>query len=185
MYRSLITVRYAKALFLKAQEDEILDDIIADIRFVHHTFDKHPEILTVINHPVTYTSQKKNVIHAIFIDKIHPITLDFLLLIVKNHREYYFRDIFRNFVDFYNDTKGIKTVELTTAVKVGDEERADMKAYIQKAFQAREISFTEKVNPEIIGGFIIQIEDKLLDVSVRKQLNKIRHDLMNNKENYS
>ena len=185
MYRSLITVRYAKALFLKAQEEGMLDQIIADIRFVHQTFDKHPDIITVINHPVTYTSQKKKIIHDLFIDHISTITLDFLLLIVKNHRAYYFKDIFRNFIDFYNDSKGIKTVELTTAIKVGEEEREDMKAYIQKAFQAREISFTEKVVPEIIGGFIIQIEDKLLDVSVRKQLNKIRHDLMNNKENYS
>jgi F-type H+-transporting ATPase subunit delta len=111
---------------------------------------------------------------------VNPVTLDFLLLIVRNHRDYYFPSIFRNFIDFYNDEEGIKTVELTTAVRIGDDEREDIKKYIIEVFKANKISFTEHVKPDIIGGFIIQIEDKLLDVSVRRQLNRIKQELISN-----
>ncbi len=180
MYRSLISVRYAKSLFLKALEDNILDKIMADIRFVQSTFKEYPEILTTLNHPITYSSQKSEIIQSLFQDKVNPITLDFLLLVVRNHRNYYFPSIFRNFVDFYNEEEGIKTVELTTAIQIDDEEREDIKRYIIEAFKANQISFTEHVNPDIIGGFLIQIEDKLLDVSVRKQLNRIKQDLISN-----
>jgi len=180
MYRSLISVRYAKSLFLKAQEENILDEIMKDIRFVQSTFKEYPEILTMLNHPITYSAQKREIIQSLFQDKVNPITLDFLLLIVRNHRDSYFPSVFRNFIDYYNDEGGIKTVDLTTAVQIGDEEREDIKKYIIEVFKANKISFTEHVKPDIIGGFIIQIEDKLLDVSVRRQLNRIKQDLISN-----
>jgi F-type H+-transporting ATPase subunit delta len=180
MYRSLISVRYAKSLFLKAQEEKTLDETMEDIRFVQSTFNKYPELLTTLNHPITYSSQKREIIQSLFDGKVNPVTLDFLLLIVRNHRDYYFPSIFRNFIDFYNDEEGIKTVELTTAVRIGDEEREDIKKYIIEVFKANKISFTEHLKPDIIGGFIIQIEDKLLDVSVRRQLNRIKQELISN-----
>ena len=183
MYRSLITVRYAKALFLKATEEEVLDDVIRDLRFIQQAFNENSDLVDAISHPVTLTSKKKNIIRALFEDKIQPVSLNFLLLILKNHREYYFNDIFRNVIDLYNESRGIKSVELTTAVKIGEQERKDIEQFVRKTFKAKEISFVEKVNPELIGGFIIQIEDQLLDSSVRRQLIKIRHDLMNNKMN--
>lgn len=183
MYRSLITVRYAKALFLKATEENLLDDVISDLKFVQQTFYKNQGLVKAISNPVTLSSKKKNIIQALFEDKIQSITLDFLLLILKNHREFYFNDIFRNFIDLYNESRGIKSVELTTAVKIGGEERNDIEQFVRNTFQAKEISFVEKVNPELIGGFIIQIEDQLLDSSVRRQLIQIKHDLMNNKMN--
>ena len=177
MYQSLISTRYAKALFLKAKEEEILDQIMEDICFVQSVFTEHPDILITLNHPVTYSSHKVNILKGLFQDKVHPIILDFLLLIAKNHRDSYFENIFRNFIDFYNEDKGIKTVELTTAVPIGGDEREDIKNYIREAFHANNITFTEKVNPELIGGFVIQIEDKLLDVSVKTQLDQIRDNL--------
>ncbi|MGM0496643.1 MAG: ATP synthase F1 subunit delta [Bacteroidota bacterium] len=179
MYQSLIATRYAKALFLKAREEEMLDQAMEEIRFVQSVFHEHSDVLTTLNHPVTYSSQKANILIELFQEKVHPIILDFLLLIARNHREAYFQNIFRDFTDYYNEDKGIKTVELTTAMAIGDDERSDIKQYIKDTFRANKITFTEKVNPELIGGFIIQIDDKLLDASVRKQLDKIRHNLVN------
>jgi len=179
MYQSLIATRYAKALFLKAREEDMLEQVTEEIRFVQAVFQDYSEVLITLNHPVTYASQKVNILKGLFQEKVHQIVLDFLLLIARNHREAYFQNIFRNFIDFYNESEGIKTVELITAMAISDDERSDIKQYIKDTFQANKITFTEKVNPELIGGFIIQIDDKLLDASVRKQLDKIRHDLVN------
>ncbi|MBS3771465.1 MAG: ATP synthase F1 subunit delta [Bacteroidales bacterium] len=177
MYQSLITLRYAKALYLEAEEKNLLQEVLDDVRLIRQTFAENAELDEVIHYPFIYPSKKENVLNNLFGSRIQPVSLRFLYLIIDNKRDQYIRNILRNFVDIYNERQGIKTVSLTTAVEVGEREKESIKNFIKKYFNARKIDFNERINKEIIGGFIIQIEDQLLDASVRTQLEKVSYTL--------
>lgn len=178
MYKSLITLRYAKALFLEAQKQGQAEVVLGDVQRILKTFENFPEINQVIQHPVILSSKKQQILKELLQDKVSPVMLRFLNLVVRNKREFYLRDIFRNYRDLYNEHHGIKTVQLTTALPLGDPEKEAIKGLIRKHFQAKKVDFYEHINKQIIGGFVIQIEDQLLDASVRRQLESIRKTLM-------
>jgi len=183
MYRSLITVRYAKALFLQAEEEGKTEAVLQDARNIMRLFDENPELKKAILHPAIKGSQKREVIDQVFHDQVTPVMFQFLHLLLKNKREFYINDIFRNFRDQFNESRGIKWVELTTALKIEDREKDSIKKLIRESFGAQKVDFEEKLDPEIVGGFIVQIGDQLLDASVRRQLEMIRKTLLNH--NYS
>ena len=177
MYQSLITLRYAKALFLQAEEQGVSDQVLADVQELQQAFDAYPDILRTIEHPVIQTSKKKCIFSELFQERISALTLKFIHLVLKNRREAYLINIFRNFRDIYNEDREIKKVELTTALPLEAGEKEVIKKLIRQSFHARKVDFNERIDSEIVGGFIIQIEDQLLDASVRRQLQMIRKTL--------
>ena len=178
MYQSLITLRYAKALYLKASEKQVLPDVLQDIQMIDQVLSDNPELDQAIRHPVLYLSKKQKIVNGLFANRVHPITLRFIDLIIKNRRAVYLHNIFRNFIDLHHKNKGIKKVSLTTAIPAGASEKDSINKLIRKYFHAKQVEFTEHIDAEILGGFIIQIEDQLLDASVRRQLEKVRHHLI-------
>jgi len=177
MYQSLVTLRYAKALFLKAEEDHITHEVSEDIQKIKNTFRENPEIYKILQSPMVLESKKQKITREIFQEQVQEITLKFLLLILKNNRTASLKNILRHFTDIYNEKEGIKTVELTTAIKTDDKEKSLIQDLIKDTFNAKKISFKEKTDKTLIGGFIIQIEDQLIDVSVKKQLINIKEEL--------
>jgi len=179
MYRSLVTLRYAKALFLEAEEHQAAEQVLSDVNRITRTLADHPELKLALMDPIVHTSQKQKVIHEIFQEHISSLMLRFVQLVLHNRREAYLENIFRNYRDIFNEKRGIKTVRLTTALKLGEREKEDVKQLIRRAFDARKVDFREDVDYRIMGGFIIQVEDQLLDASVRRQLEMIRKTLFN------
>ncbi|MFO8235071.1 MAG: ATP synthase F1 subunit delta [Bacteroidales bacterium] len=182
MYRSLITVRYAKALLLKGKEVQKLDEIQKDLEFIEDVFSKNENLYDVLQQPTILISRKLFIVQSIFTNKLNTkITLDFISLIIRNRREHYLKDIFRNFTDLYNKDQGIKAAAITTAVSLEAEEEIAVKNFIKKNFNAKEINLKVNIDKDIIGGFIIQVNDQLLDVSVRHQLELIRKNFLRRK----
>lgn len=181
MYQSLITLRYAKALYLKAEEEQLAEQVLNDIRLIKQTLQENVDLDEAIHYPFIYPSKKEKILDDLFGDRIQPLTLRFINLIIENKRDKYIRNILRNFIDLYNEKQGIKTVSITTAVKLGDKEKESVKNLIKKHFYAQKVDFMEMVDKEIIGGFIIQIEDQLLDASVRRQLNQLKYKFTHEK----
>jgi F-type H+-transporting ATPase subunit delta len=183
MYRSLIAIRYAKALFLKAKEEEVLEKIHDDIDLINKSFEEYPELHDVLFQPSIVTTKKRKIIDDIYEDYVHPITLDFLELILQNKRERHIDDIFRNFNDIYNEDMGIKSAILTTTVELGKSEQKAIEEFIKNNFDANEIDLEVLVDKEILGGFIIQINDQLFDASIRRQLDLIKRKFLYKKIN--
>jgi len=180
MYKSLVTLRYAKALFLQAEEQKQAERVLADVDQIVQVIQQSPDLFQALSHPVISTSQKLRIAEQVFQDRITPLMLRFIRLVIRSKREAYLKDIFRNYRDIFNHNRGIQTVRLTTAMELGDREKEDIKALIRENFHARKVDFSEAIDPEIIGGFIIQVEDQLLDASVRRQLDAIRKTLIVN-----
>ncbi len=175
MNESKITTRYAKAIFELAQENNLLDRIKEDFDLIGQVL-KIEEFKQLIKSPIIAVSQKKAAFQDVFKGKVHEYTLDFLLLVVENKREAYLGLMILDFYDLYKKALGITEVHLTTAVDLDDEQKQLFIDALKKTLNTK-IDLHQKTDPQIIGGFILRVEDKLLDMSIASQLKQIKKEL--------
>ncbi|MBI9056704.1 MAG: ATP synthase F1 subunit delta [Labilibaculum sp.] len=179
MNESKISVRYAKALFELGKEKELIDTVIKDIQLVDEVCKSIADFWLMVESPVVKTSQKRASMKQIFGDRINAITLNFLDLVVKNRREIYLKDISRNFLALCRKDQGILSATLTSATTIEEGSKENLSTLLSKSFNSK-IELEEVVDEEIIGGFVLRVEDQQLDASVSTQLNKIKRELLSN-----
>ena len=108
------------------------------------------------------------------IEKLSAPMQRFLALVIRNKRVEYLPAILHDYRVLYRKAKGITRAWLTTATE--NPELADKLAQLMKQQGFTEIDFKTEVKPDLIGGFIVQIEDKRLDASIASQLRDIRKE---------
>ncbi|HKL09173.1 MAG TPA: ATP synthase F1 subunit delta [Bacteroidales bacterium] len=177
MFHSQINVRYAKSLFLLAKEKNLVDEIKNDIELIFQALHEIPELIVLLEHPVVKISRKSAVLTDLFNEKIHEYTSAFLQLVIKNKRENHLKGMLRNYIDLYRQFKGIKTAEITTAIKLSDKEINEITKAIGQQFKTT-VELKQKVNEDIIGGVIIEIENKQLDLSVAHYLERLKKEML-------
>ncbi len=176
MNESKISVRYSKALLMAAENSHILSQVADDMASIAGLCRQSDDFLVFLQSTVIKTSSKKDTFNQIFKQKIHPLTLNFLLLLAENHRESKLPDICRDFHDMYREKQGIAPVVITTAFQLNNEIRQNITRYLQLK-TGKKIELTEKVKPEIIGGLVLRIGDLQYDGSISNQLRKVREEL--------
>jgi len=176
MNESSISVRYAKALFQCAKEKGVVEEVNRDMDLLLAVC-RYDSFNGMIETPVLNGTRKCQLLDSMFQDKIMPLTRSLLELTVKNRRETCLNGIARYYKELYRKDKGIKTATLVTAGPLDQETEERFKKIIQKAFSS-DIEMTAKVKEEVIGGFLLTVEDQQYDATVSTGLKKIRKHLM-------
>lgn len=177
MNESKISVRYAKALFNLAAEKQILDIVKNDMELISESC-KIKEFNDFLNSPIIPVSKKEIIFEGIFKGNVHQVVLDTLLLIAKNRRETFLNIISLNFLTLYRKYFGITEAQLTTAFEIPEDTKQKLIELLRQIVDGK-IELKQNLNPEIIGGFILRIDDKQLDSSVKTQLKNFRKQLTN------
>lgn len=166
--------RYSLALYEAAVSEKKLKNVAEDsvnlISLINSNRDLHLFFLS----PVIRYEKKIEIVEKLFAKKIAKITLDFIKLLIINNREALVVDVFSDFLDLKNDAEGKIKASIKTAVAFDDKEKKKIKEKID--------SFTEKDSiPEfeedksLIGGFTVQVKDKVIDASIKRQLDNLRN----------
>ncbi|MBV4358083.1 ATP synthase F1 subunit delta [Pinibacter aurantiacus] len=175
-----LATRYAKSLFELAVEKGQVDTVYNDMLVLQAICNASPEFKRILNSPIIKADKKKSILEAVTSGKISEMTARFNTLLVQKGRESEMSDIITAFVKEYKVYKGIKTLKLTTAVPVSDEIKKELIEKVQKKTQVKNIELEEVVNPDIIGGFILQVDDMEVDTSVSFYLNQVKKQFLNN-----
>ncbi|MCF6365423.1 MAG: ATP synthase F1 subunit delta [Bacteroidales bacterium] len=176
MNTNRITVRYAKALFGLASEEEKAERINNDMHLIGETA-KIPDFRRFLENPVIFPSRKQVVFNKIFKEKVNELSLRFFKLLSDNKRETYLSSIARNYSELYRKFYGIKYVQLTTTFKIDDKLKKDISDIISTEFKTK-VEMTEQVDKEIIGGFVLTVENLQYDASVATKLKNIKKELL-------
>lgn len=179
---SKISVRYAKAVYLLSVEKGLLDQVKNDIVFIWDIIRANQDFKNVIESPVIKPSQKIKAVNAILKGSILDLTLNFMNILIKNKREQNLDGICRRFLDIYAKEKGIKTALITTAVSLDDAVSRRISEILAQEFKAK-IVIELQQKPEILGGYILKVDDQQYDASVASSLRKIKQSLL--KSDYS
>ena len=173
MENNVIVKRYGYALF-NIYRDESKIDIIKEIfdQFID-ILNKYRQLYDLLNSPVISKKEKVNLLRDLMnIMKIDGDFLNFLSLLIINNRFKYIFDIYKFIIDLYNEenNKVVATLYVTDEPEVSILEQ--LKHELEKLIQYS-IIFDIKVKKDILGGFVVIIKDKVIDVSIRKTLNEL------------
>ncbi len=175
---SRISKRYAKSLLDFAVEKGVLEEVRSDMALLDKTFRASKELVAVLRSPIIKIDVKGNVLRALFADKVNSITLEFVRIVAKKNRESIIPDIARSFAGLYLSHEGIVTAEVITAVALSDGQRKKVHKFISTF--GDKVELNEKVNPKIIGGFIVRVGDKQYDESIANRLINLKTELTKN-----
>lgn len=171
--------RYAKSLLELAREQDVLDTVKNDVDQVRSALEGSRELDLLLQSPIVKADKKAAILRSIFASSVHDLTLRFLLLLTTKGREGMLGDILDAFIERFNDLKGIQRVTVHTATALSDVAMDAIRDLAGKALPGVEVVMEADVDPELIGGFVLRYDDKLLDASVRRQLEIIRNELTN------
>ncbi len=178
MNDSLISVRYAKALFLLSKEKKEVDHVYEDMKKLSDYLKSSNELISLLESPVITPGNKKKAFSSVFKKQIHELTMNFLNVLIDNKREILLSAIARDYQDFYKAEKKIKSVTLYTAFKLTDDYLQKVKGILQKELDAK-IEMKIRVRDNLIGGFILMVDGKMMDASVAHKLKEIKKKLLN------
>jgi F-type H+-transporting ATPase subunit delta len=125
-----------------------------------------------MTNPTLTKEEKIKLLNSVFNNKASKLTQGFITLVVENGREDYFHRIALSFQELYRKDKNIVVTHLTTAIELDE----PLKKKIINSVEEQENSKVElrtEVNPDIIGGYILDIDGKRLDASIIRQLSKL------------
>ena len=168
--------RYAKALLDLALEKGWVEAVEHDlIRFVQ-TVSESNDFRVFLNSPVVRADKKISIYSRVFTD-FQPVTMRFLSLVTKNGREQLLPAIAHQFERQLRKNRGLVSGSIISASPLSNQTKQDILARIAPAFEGT-LSLTESVDPSLIGGFVVRVEDKQIDASVSSKLKALRQELV-------
>ena len=175
-----LATRYAKSLIDLAIERGELESVYADMQWLRDVCKSNRDFVNLLRSPIIKGDTKKKILEAITGGNISEITAGFNRLLITKGRESNLPEISNAFVTAYKVKKNIQTIKLTTAAPVSDTLRNAVIEQVKKSIGFENVEMEEKVDPEIIGGFILQAGDKLVEASVSYDLKTIAKQFENN-----
>ncbi|MEO8720274.1 MAG: ATP synthase F1 subunit delta [Ginsengibacter sp.] len=172
--------RYAKSLIDISTELKQLDAVHDDVLFLKSVMDMSREFVLMLDSPIINPDKKYRVIHAVTDGRISKITETFLKLICAKNREANLPGVASSFIEQYNTIIGLHNAKLTTASPISKELADSFISKIKSSTSYDNIHLETAVDENIIGGFILQMEGKLLDNSIQRNLHDVKKEFANN-----
>ncbi|MBN2668745.1 MAG: ATP synthase F1 subunit delta [Bacteroidales bacterium] len=177
MNQSTIAVRYAKALFMLAQEKQQLEAVAKDMETLLLIEKDNETLAQLYQNPVLNIHQKQAIFKDLFEKHFNATTMQFLSLIVTNRREKNISNAARNFLKRYREHLGIKKAFLTTASDMNNTQKEIIVKLVKEAYKA-EVEMDSTIDNNLLGGFVLQVDDTRYDASIATQLKNIKQQLL-------
>ena len=172
--------RYAKSILDLSIETGQLEDVYKDMVLLQTVCRGSRDFVNLLRSPVIPEDKKIKIWDIITTGKITTLTTAFFKLLLAKDREANFPEIVAAFIAQYKDYKGIRIVKLTTASPVSEQVRKTILEKVRGNVTAKEIELDTEVNEALIGGFILEIGDRMVDGSIAFELNHIKQQFENN-----
>ncbi len=175
----LVAKRWALALMELALEDENIskEDILDDLREIASTIESSEELSNVINNPSISTEEKQIVLCKLFQNNIMPIVYNFIYVLNLRKRMNVISTIADEFEKELERVKNITRINITSAIELNNERKEDIKSKIAEKL-SKEVVVDWGVDNEIIAGLIFNIDELIIDNSVRHKLEDLSKEII-------
>lgn len=171
-----IASRYAKALFLKAQEDGVLDAVMKDMQELTDLSNDSHEFIVFLDSPLYNISVKKEAVLKLT-EKQNELSRGVYSLMVDKKRETYIPAMAKSFIAMYNEAKKIVQVEVNSAVELSKSTLSDIEKYVKSITDSKSVDVKTNIDASVVGGLTIEFGGKIFDSTVSTQINKIKKEL--------
>ncbi len=180
MYNQKVATRYARSLYGLAKERGEQDQCLQDMQYLYDVCNQSEDFENLVKSPIINPEKKEDIFNAVLKGKISELSLAFVQLMTRKGREKNLMSIADAYGDIYNQDHKIKVLKLTTATQLEESEINKIVDKVKSQTEADELEVSVEIDPELIGGFVVQVEDKLFDASVRRDLEDIKKQFSKN-----
>jgi len=176
-----LATRYAKALMDLAIEQNQLEEVNSSVNALEAACSDSRELTLLIKSPIIKADKKIKVLKAV-IEKLgtDKMTEGFVNLICTKHREYFLTEIFSAFKEQYKIHKKIASVKLTVAHELSDEMKSKIESTVKSQLEGHDLDIEIAMKPEILGGFILEANNKQFDASILRDLKDVKDQFLKN-----
>ena len=174
-----VAARYAKSLLDLAQEQGLTETMYKDMQFFKNTVQQSRALMLMLKNPIVRAEKKSAVLKAAFTNRVNPMTMAFFEIIAKKNREGIMDAIADQFINQYDLLKGIERATVITTVSLTALQREKFKAMVMKTTGCKVVELEEKLDSNLIGGYVLRLGDRQVDGSLRSQLNDLRLKFLN------
>lgn len=175
MYGLRVANRYAKAVLEYALQQNALEGVFADMTLIDKTIKQNKDLERMLISPIVKTTVKKNVLTKIF-RTITPETQRLFELLLENRRLPILGAVAEKFVVQYNNYKNNKVAVVTTATPLSDTTKHEMLQKVITLTKNNNITLENKVDKNIIGGFILRVGDVQYNASIAYKLSRLQQE---------
>ncbi len=176
MNTGMIPVRYATALLSFASENKQEDIVYEKAKTLVRNFAEQPRVRAAIENPVLSYRIKKKLMLAAAGTTTDTVFDTFIDLLHKNNREAFLQVIMLKYIDLYRIKNDIYAGKLITASKIDALTEKKMTSIIESQ-KTGKLEMQKSVDPDLIGGFILEVDNTRWDASVKRQLQTIKNEL--------
>jgi len=172
-----VAAPYARALFDFSVEKNIMHQITADFQNLDIFFNETPELTEYLSNPVVKQEAKPEILAKTLKSQINTETFKFLMVLVDRDRINLLSAVINNYLELVYQTASIKMVEVSTASAFTNLQKNTLIQKLKELTNAREIRLVINVDPSLIGGFLIRTESKIIDFTIKNQLQQLAKHL--------
>jgi F-type H+-transporting ATPase subunit delta len=180
MQNPRLATRYAKSMIDLATEQNQLAAVYGDMKQIIKICKSNPDFVAMLRSPVIKADKKGKIVEAVLINQVGKITEAFNKLLVAKGRESNLPEIAAAFVTQYNKINGISNVKITTAVAISDATKDQIINTVKSSGTDRKFELETVVDASLIGGFLVETEGNLVDISILRDLKDISKQFLNN-----
>ena len=174
---SKIAAPYARALFDFSVEKNIMHQITADFQNLEIFLDGTNELVDYLNNPIVSQDAKREILTKTLQSQINAETFKFLMVLVNRDRISLLKSVISNYLELVYETASIKMIEVSTAFPFTNLQKNTLIQKLKELTNAREIRLIITVDSNLIGGFLIKTESKVIDFSIKNQLQNLAKHL--------
>ena len=172
----VISVRYARALLKSAADQKLEEQVYQEMMTIAKSYLEVPQLRHTIDNPMLSKDKKEGLLLAAAGEKPCQLTKNFIQLVLKEDRENVLQFMANSYITLYRKQKNVIRGKLTTAARVSAQTEQKMRQMVESKTNGT-VEFETEVNPDIIGGFILEYDTYRMDASVKTQLNNILNTL--------
>lgn len=173
---SLIAKKYANALFEMAKETNCVQKANEDLVFVVETITTNDELKKFIYSPLIKKEDKKDVLERLFSMHIDKVCLDFLKMLADSNRIDVIQEILNQFTIIFDEEHNIVKPVITSAIQLNDEQKQSIVSKLQNKL-SKNVEPEFVIDSNIIGGLIIDIDDRTMDFSLKSKFDNMHKQL--------
>lgn len=168
-----IAIRYAKPLLELAEEQKVLEVVREDLANFSEICNSNRDFVMMLKSPIIAHTKKAAILREIFGKKVNELTSRFFDIVTSKQREKFLPDIAREFVTLYNQKMGYQEATVTTTFTIDESTRKAFEELVAD-ISGKKPQLREKLDPNLVGGYILQLGDRQIDESISGQLRDLK-----------
>jgi len=169
----LVAQTYAKALYEVALESDRLESFQEELSFIVETFKQYPDFYELCRTPQLSLEEKKQIVENVFSGRLTAEIVNFLKVLLDKRRITSLEEIAREYRKLINEYNNVVEGVAVTAVALKEDQKAKLEEKLGK-LTGKKIRLRNEIDPSIIGGILVRVEDKVIDGTVQRRLNELK-----------